>query len=276
MCVVKKLKVTKWNGVKQVYNPKKILDTLDRYGVTGREAEDILAEVESKLVPGIRTSKILRLLHHKLDEKEKMGRLKRDLRSALSMMKSAPDFEEYVRLILSSEGYDVKPNVVIRGHCVKHEIDGVLEKDGEMTYLETKHHRRRHSYTHFNVSLSAKAKFDDIKRGFEEGLNGYDFSRVLIVCNTRMTEHARRYSECVGIDHIGWKTPPGRGIDSMITEVGVYPVTILRSVERRERDALSRIEIVTLQQLLEYEGERPLPVVKFEVLKDEAKKVLSL
>ena len=68
-----KLKVTKWNGMKQEYDPEKILDTLDRYGVTSREAEEMLAEIEPKLVPGIRTSKILRLLHHKLDEKEKMN-----------------------------------------------------------------------------------------------------------------------------------------------------------------------------------------------------------
>ena len=73
MYVMNKLKVIKWNGVKQEYDPEKILDTLDRYGVTGREAEEMLADVESKLVPGIRTSKILRLLHHKLDEKEKMN-----------------------------------------------------------------------------------------------------------------------------------------------------------------------------------------------------------
>ena len=72
MCVMNKLKVIKWNGVKQEYDPEKILDTLDRYGVTGREAEEMLAEVEPRLVPGIRTSKVLRLLHHKLDEKEKM------------------------------------------------------------------------------------------------------------------------------------------------------------------------------------------------------------
>lgn len=61
--------------MKQEYNPEKILDTLNRYGVTGREREEMLAEVESRLVPGIRTSKVLRLLHHKLDEKEKMNHI---------------------------------------------------------------------------------------------------------------------------------------------------------------------------------------------------------
>jgi len=147
------LKVTKWNGETQEYGPEKILGTLERYGVTRVEAEEMLDEIESNLVPGITTSSILDMMHRELDKREKTGRLKRDLRSALGMMRSAPDFEEYVRLLLASEGYDVRPNAVIRGRCVKHEIDGVLERDGELVYLETKHHRRRHSYTPFYVSL---------------------------------------------------------------------------------------------------------------------------
>ncbi len=270
------MKVTKWNGEKQDYDPEKMLGTLNRYGVTGKEAEEILDEIESRLTPGIETSEILDMMHRELDKRGKTGRLKRDLRYALGMMRSAPDFEEYVRLLLAYEGYDVSPNAVIRGHCVKHEIDGVLERDGELVYLETKHHRRRHSYTPFYVSLSAKAKLDDIRRGHEEGLNGYDFSRALIVCNTRMTEHARLYAECVGIDHLGWKTPPERGIDKMITEGGVYPTTILRSVGRRERDALSGAGIVTLQQLAQYGGKPPLPAQRFKSLQGEAEKVLGI
>jgi len=263
------LKVTKWNGEKQEYDPDKILGTLERYGVTGREAEEVLDVIESRLTPGIKTSRMLDIMHRELDRREKTGRLKRDLRSALGMMRSAPDFEEYVRLVLASEGYDVSPNAVIRGRCVKHE-------SGELVYLETKHHRRRHSYTPFYVSLSAKAKFDDIRRGHEEGLNGYDFSRVLIVCNTRMTEHARVYADCVGIDHLGWKAPPERGIDKIITEAGVYPATILRSVGRGERDALSGAGIVTLQQLTEYSGKPPLPSQRFKSLQGEAEKVLGI
>ena len=270
------LKVTKWNGERQEYDPEKIRVTLKRYGVTSREAEEVLAEVESRLFPGIRTSEILRIMHRKLEELESTGGLKRDLRSALGMMRSAPDFEEYVRLLLAAEGYDVRPNTVIRGRCVKHEIDGVLERDGERVYLETKHHRRRHSYTPFHVSLSAKAKFDDIRRGHEEGLNDYDFSRVLIVCNTRMTEHARVYADCVGIDHVGWKAPPERGIDAMITEAGVYPVTMLRSVGRGERDVLSEAGVVTLRQLTEYRGKPPLPADKFRSLRAEAERVLGV
>jgi hypothetical protein len=273
---VGKLKVTKWNGERQEYDPEKILGTLDRYGVSSREAEEVLAEVESRLFPGIRTSEILGIMHQKLEMLESTGRLKRDLRSALGMMRSAPDFEEYVRLLLASEGYDVRPNAVIRGRCVKHEIDGVLERDGELVYLETKHHRRRHSYTPFYVSLSAKAKFDDIRKGYKEGLNEYDFSRALIVCNTRLTEHARVYADCVGIDHMGWKTPPGRGIDAMITEAGVYPVTMLRNVGRGERDAFSGAGIVTLQQLTEYRGKPPLPAERFEGLRGEAERVLGV
>jgi len=91
-----------------------------------------------------------------------------------------------------------------------------------------------------------------------------------------MTEHARVYAECVGISHIGWKAPPERGIDKIITEARVYPTTILRSVGREERDALSGAGIVTLQQLSGYGGKPPLPVNRFRGLREEAEKVLGI
>jgi len=68
--------------------------------------------------------------------------------------------------------------------------------------LEVKHHIDPHNYTPFDVTLSAKAKLDDIREGFKRGLNNEPFDRVLIVCNMRLTEHARRYADCIGIDHI--------------------------------------------------------------------------
>ena len=39
---VGKLKVTKWNGERQEYDPEKILGTLSRHGVTSRETERVL------------------------------------------------------------------------------------------------------------------------------------------------------------------------------------------------------------------------------------------
>jgi hypothetical protein len=243
--------VVKSDGRRQEFDPEKVRATLRHYGVTGDQAEEIIREIRGSLRDGVSTAKMLQMINQHLEWREVSTWVRHDLRTALGRMIPAPDFEEYVRILLRAEGYHVEPNKIIRGHCVTHEIDGVAFKDGKLFYLETKHHSSTHTLTDFSVSLAAKAKLDDITRGYHEGLNQYLFDKVLIVCNTRLTEHARRYADCMGIDHLGWKTPDNRGLEAIITEKCIYPVTILKSLKVRERNRLSDAGVVTLNQLME-------------------------
>jgi Holliday junction resolvase-like predicted endonuclease len=176
--------------------------------------------------------------------------IKTDLRTALGKIKSAPDFEEYARRILAAEGYEVLTNQEIQGYCVTHEIDGVAIKDGKTCYVETKHHTKTRIFTPFIVTLAAKAKYDDIKKGYQNGKNSFNFDRVIIICNTRLTSHANQYAKCIGIEHIGWKTPQNNGIDAIITRNNLYPVTILKNLSRNEYEKMSSFGIVTLNDLI--------------------------
>lgn len=177
----------------------------------------------------------------------------------------------------SAHGYEVTPNRVIQGFCVTHEIDGILVRNGETTYLEVKHHIDPHSYTPFDVTLAAKAKWEDINEGFRRSLSNHFFDRVLIVCNTKMTLHAKTYADCVGLDHLGWNEPYGQGFDSLIDEKELYPVTILKSLKEEERDALSGSGILTLKQLLEKRKEIVnLSKVRVSRLIKEAKGIFDL
>jgi hypothetical protein len=169
-------------------------------------------------------------------------------------MRSAPDFEVYIQKLFRGLDYDVTSNRVIQGHCVTHEIDGIAAKDGKQYYIETKHHSKTHNLTPFIDSLAVKAKLDDIRRGHDEGKNMYDFEGAILICNTRMTEHARAYSRCVGIEHIGWNTPTGNGIDALIERSRVYPLTVLPTLTKNEARKLSSIGVITVQDILNLES----------------------
>jgi hypothetical protein len=266
--------VVKSDGHKQEFDPEKVRATLRHYGVTGDHAEEIIQEIRGSLRDGVRTTKILQMINQHLKRREVPTWVRHDLRTALGRMIPAPDFEEYVRILLRAEGYQVEPNKIIRGHCVTHEIDGVASKDGKLFYLETKHHSSTHTLTDFSVSLAAKAKLDDITRGYHEGLNQYLFDKVIIVCNTRLTEHARLYADCMGIDHLGWKTPDNRGLEAIITEKCIYPVTILKGLKVRERSRLSDAGVVTLNQLMETDVDK-LGSGRLMELRKEAEVILK-
>jgi hypothetical protein len=109
-----------------------------------------------------------------------------------------------------------------------------------------------------------------------EGVNDTSFDRVLIVCNTRLTQHAKKYAECIGIDHIGWNTPKGGGLDTIITETNLYPVTILKTLNAEEHDRLSEAGIITVDQLLDRGLEKIImKESRKKELMDEAERTLS-
>lgn len=269
------IKVIKWNGRKEPFKREKVLRTLLRLGAPMDAAEKVADLIEAEVHDGITTREILRKIFKGLEEHEPAVALRRDLRAAIGEMRPAPDFEEYVRIVLRAHGYKVSSNRVIQGFCVTHEIDGIAEKDGQTIYLEVKHHADPHNYTPFDVTLSAKAKWDDIQRGYERGLNRQSFDRVLIVCNTRLTQHARRYAECIGLEHLGWNVPAGRGLDAMITEKRLFPLTTLRSLTSDERDMLLDAGIITLKQLVTKRPRVDMPRARLRELVREANQILS-
>lgn len=243
--------IVKWDGREEDFKVEKLARTLTRMGAPQSVAEEIAKDIEEQISEGMTTEEIYEMAIQELESHKEIVEFRRDLKDGLSRLGGGHIFEKYIRLVLREHGYKVKGNCVIQGACVTHEIDGVAERDGETIYLEAKYHSVQERYIPFEVTLAAKAKWDDIRAGHAQGLNEYSFDRVLIVTNTRLTKHARQYAECVGISYFGWNWPKGQGLDRLIEEKKLYPCTILRSISDRERDKLLAHGIITLKQLVE-------------------------
>ena len=267
-----KINVVKWDGSSQPYDREKIRLTLIRYGLSRKDIDETLDSLEQNLFDGITTKEIFQLIEIK--SKTKQRTQQRDLRTAIGEMNSKPDFEDFIQQLLENTGYTVHNTREIQGKCVTHEIDGIAEKDGKLYYIETKHHSKPHIRTPFIQTLAAKSKLDDIREGYQLGNNEFDFERIIMLCNTKMTSHAERYAKCVGIQHIGWKTPEG-GIEQMIRKTKTYPVTMLASASKSEKKKLSIAGIVTLDDLLKQNRVKSVSNSNLRKLKDEALRIKS-
>jgi len=248
--------VTKFDGSKQRYMRDKVLNTSMRLGASREQAREIADEVERQLYSGMPTREILGIIRRWLRERRPRLDLRTDLRSSISMLRPKPDFERFVRLLLHEYGYRVTPNRIVRGLCVEHEIDGIAEKDGMVFYLEVKHHSNPHTYTGLDIMKEARATFEDLVEGEESGRNDIAFSDVLVVCNTKFSDHARRYAECRGIGHMGWKAPVAGGLEVRIEEKELYPITMYRDLDRKSLETLGDLGMVLLKQLLMVDRER--------------------
>jgi hypothetical protein len=144
----------------------------------------------------------------------------------------------------------VTPNPIIRGRCVEHEIDAIARRGNETVLVEIKHHYKCHT-SGLDVVRQIRATFEDITEGFDLGLNSINFNKSMVVCNTKFSDHARRYAKCRNIDHIGWKAPLEHSLDQIIDEKKFHPITLIRNLDKPTEAKLGNKGIVLLRQLTE-------------------------
>ncbi len=273
--------VVKADGSRELFDKRKIIRTCLKLHTTPEQAQSIADRIESRVYDGITTREILELVFEYLREFKPDIEHRIDLRRAISLMRSKPDFERFIGLLLESEGYNVRQNLILNGKCVEHEIDAIAIKGSEIVYVEVKHHVNPHTPTGLDVFLRVYSTYLDLMEGYRLGLQPYKFTSILVVCNTKISAHARRYAECMKIAHIGWRYPEGRALEDMIEEYKLYPITMIRGLNEEIIARLGDIGIVTLKQVIQ-QGENEIsvragiPVEEVREIKEKARKILNL
>jgi Holliday junction resolvase-like predicted endonuclease len=272
--------VTKADGSKQPFDKSKVIRTCLRMHATEQQAREVANKIEKKIYDGIPTNKLLKMIFTFLKEYRPEVAHRIDLREAISLLRPKPDFEVFVLLLLKEFGYSVTGSQLIKGRCVEHEIDAIALKDSQVTYVEVKHHFMHHTYTGLSVFLEAQAVFEDLMEGYSSGKNRINFNKALVVCNTKFSEHALQYAGCKGIDFIGWSAPADLGLEQMIEEKKLYPITLLKNLEKNIEEKLGDAGVVLLKQLVEYNIDElwrktRVPKDKLENLVKKAKELLS-
>jgi hypothetical protein len=156
----------------------------------------------------------------------------------------------FVQVLLAHHGYEVASNQILRGRCVEHEVDGIARKAGVVYFVEAKHHFSYHALTGLDESRIARAVLEDVVEGFQNGATTFKVDKAMIVTNTRYSEHALRYGQCRGILQIGWNYPYNHGLEAMIEEKHLHPLSCLRGVSGEDRLRLANVGIVLIRQLL--------------------------
>jgi hypothetical protein len=128
--------------------------------------------------------------------------------------------------------------------------------------------------------LETFARLLDLREGFEAGLNSINFKRALIICNTKFSEHAKKYAEAKGIQLIGWSEPEEKGLERMIEEKKLYPITFLKILDKESQEKFLKSGIVLLKQLIEQDPKElsrktKISITKIKIFLNSAKKILS-
>ena len=271
-------------GEQEPFSHQKAYRSARRVGASGNLARKIADIVGKEAYPGIKTSEIFQRIKDLLYKELPRAALRFNIKEG--MRKLGPTgfpFEKYTAEVLRSFGYQVKINQLLSGHCLKsYEIDFVAQKDKTIYVGECKYRQLFGERVHSPYALANYARFLDIINGpyFKSAkYRGFKI-KTLMVTNTKFTTTTLDYASCVGIELLGWNYPRGQGLEFLIDQEKLYPVTILPSLRGHLKDVFIQEKIMLVKDVLKIDVPRfaekfNLPQKQIEPIINEAKNLIE-
>jgi len=224
------IEVIKFNKEREPFSNSKVYNSALRAGASFSLAKQISLEIENEIYDGIQTAEIFKKVKDKLREKDIQLSMRFSLKEGIRRL--GPEgflFEDFTKKILSNYCLTIKEGNIVSGKCGRYEIDFLGENNENFLIGECKYRNSHNSRIDINVSLKSFAILEDIEKG-NTFLNKK--LRSFIVTNTKFTKDAIKYSNCKGIKLLGWKYPLKRGLERLIEEKKLYPITILPALTK--------------------------------------------
>ncbi len=261
--------VTKASGETEQFRPDKIKRTCLRAGATLELAQKIVDEVERNSHDGITTREILRMTLRLLKKEMPYVAARYDLKSSIFRLGPAGfTFEHFISEILREYGYWTKRNRIIKGVSVKHEIDVIATKENKNYMIECKYHNLPGIYTGLKVALYTYARFLDLRDGWKQG-SCQKFDQPWLVCNTKFSRDTIKYANNKELKLIGWRYPVKQGLEVLVEKKKLYPITILRTLDRHSQKKLANAGLILAIHLLRKDLEKLSEIAKIRLKKLE-------
>lgn len=269
----KNIVVIKASGLTEPFDVKKLKRSLLRSGAEEEQADNIVAQLTGSLHDGITTKKIYGAAFKLLAKGAKpfAGRYKLKL-AIMELGPSGFPFEKYIAAILQEQGFNTQTGVTVQGRCVKHEIDVVAEKGDHHYMVECKYHNHRGTVCDVKVPLYINSRFKDVEASWVQ-LPGHDIKlhQGWVVTNTKFTQDAILYGTCAGLNLLGWNYPSNEGLNQLIEELGLYPLTSMTTISRSEKQMLLEAGIVLCRDIVD----KPETLRQINIKEARAGKVLE-
>ncbi|MGZ4089758.1 MAG: restriction endonuclease, partial [Bacteroidia bacterium] len=246
-----KIFIKKASGETVEFSEQKLRNSLARSGASEEQANTIIRDLAAKLYNGISTKKIYRIAFNLLKGESKPIAAKYHLKRAIMELgPSGFPFERYIGEILKHQGYETRVGMIVEGHCVKHEIDVIAEKENQHFMIECKFHNQQGTVSDVKTPLYIQARFKDVEASWIK-LPGHSgkVHQGWVVTNTRFTDDAIQYGTCIGLKLIGWDYPDGESLRSRIDTLGLYPITCLVTLSKIEKQKLLDKKIVLCKEI---------------------------
>lgn len=238
--------VIKRNGEQVPFEDERVIHSMQRSGVPVELQDRALQHIKERVQKDntITTDEIFYHIREFLVGKDKKSALRFNLRQGIfDLGPTGFPFEKYLAEIFQEQGYRTQTDLILKGDCVDHEIDILLEKEDKKEIVEVKFHNQTFGKTDVQVALYVYARFLDLQKS-------NNISGVWIATNTKLSVDAIHYSKCKGIKMLSWNYPPEASLAEFVEKPKMYPLTVITDLTQEEKRHLIDNGIVLAKDLL--------------------------
>jgi len=269
----KPIEIKKASGEYVDFDESKLRHSLERSGASESEISQVVGEINALLYGGISTEEIYKKAFSLLRKSSRAKAARYKLKKAIyELGPTGFPFERFVGEILKFEGFKTQVGVIVKGHCVNHEVDVIAEKEEQHYMVECKFHSDQGNHCDVKIPLYIQSRFLDLERQWKNH-PGHDvkFHQGWIFTNTRFTPDAIRYGNCVGLRLVGWNYPKQGSLKDRIDVSGLHPVTCLTTLTKFEKEKLLDKQVVLCKELCH----RPTLLEEIGIHKQRKKRILK-
>ena len=238
--------VLKSTGQRAPFSEDKLYKSIRAAGASKDLAQRIVGQVLSHARPGIHTTELRRLTSTYLRAESPRTATRYELRNAvLDLGPTGYWFENLIGALHEAQGYRVELGKILEGRCISHEVDVIADRGDERVLVECKFRNGPGQRCDSKVALYVRARALDLA----ENRHAIPYTTFRLVANTKFTSEAIRYARCVGLDLLGWDHPTGRGLQCLIEEYRLHPLTSLATLTDPEKRKLLSGGIILCREL---------------------------
>ncbi len=244
--------IIKSSGEKVKFSLDKLRTSLKRTGADKQTVNQIIDKVRDELYQGISTKEIYNRAYALLKKKKSHLASKYKLKKAIyELGPTGFPFERFISDILNYSGYKTEVGKILQGQCVTHEIDVIAQKNNETTVIECKFHNEEGLNCNVKIPLYINSRYNDVKAHWHSSSkNKSTLTKGWVVTNTRFTEAAIQYGNCVNLYLLSWDYPKNDGLKDRIDRLGLYPITVSTLLTNREKQFLLSRDVVLCRTLI--------------------------
>lgn len=242
--------IIKASGLPEPFSKKKLYTSIQRTGLSPKACENIVDNVAHELNEGFKTRDIYRKALSLVEKNSRIAAAQYSLKRALfDLGPTGHNFELFVAKYFNAIGFKTNTCQIIQGRFVKHEVDVVGQKGSSKIYAECKFHNRQGIKNDIKIALYVKARWDDLK----EGPEGKNLNQFYLASNTSFSLDAIVYAKGSGLQLLGVNAPSEKSFLDHIKELGLYPITSLRRINRFMKNNLIGRGFLLAKELLHQE-----------------------